>query len=50
VGLWSQDRVARSWRARARYEPAMSDDEREGLLEGWRAALTTARNHGRAEG
>jgi glycerol kinase len=50
VGLWSQDRVARSWRARARYEPAMSDDEREGLLEGWRAVLTTARNHGRVEG
>jgi glycerol kinase len=50
VGLWSQDRVTSSWRARARYEPAMEEGEREELLAGWRAALQTARNHGSLRG
>jgi glycerol kinase len=45
VGLWSQDRVASSWRARSRYEPTMSEDHRRELLAGWRAAVHTARNH-----
>jgi glycerol kinase len=46
AGLWSQDRVSTSWRARARYEPAMAEGARDELLAGWRAALQTARNHG----
>jgi glycerol kinase len=46
VGMWSQDHVATSWRARSRYEPAMSDDQRQQLLEGWAAAVHTARSHG----
>jgi glycerol kinase len=46
VGMWSQDHVATSWRARSRYEPAMSDDQRQHLLEGWAAAVHTARSHG----
>jgi glycerol kinase len=46
VGLWSQDRVASSWRARSRYEPTMSADRREELLAGWHAAVHTARSHG----
>src|SRR4051794_20482709 len=46
VGLWSQDRVVSSWRARSRYEPAMSSDQRQQLLEGWAAAVHTARSHG----
>src|SRR3954447_22797068 len=46
VGMWSQDHVATSWRARSRYEPTMSDDHRQQLLEGWAAAVHTARSHG----
>jgi glycerol kinase len=45
VGLWSQDRVASSWRARSRYEPTMSEDHRQQLLAGWHAAVHTARSH-----
>jgi glycerol kinase len=45
AGLWSQDRVASSWRARSRYEPTMSADQREHLLAGWHAALHTAQGH-----
>ena len=46
AGLWSQDRVVSSWRARSRYEPTMSADQREELLAGWAAAVHTARDHG----
>ena len=45
VGLWSQDRVVSSWRARSRYEPTMSEDHRQELLAGWHAAVHTARSH-----
>src|SRR4051795_9132368 len=44
-GVWSQDHVTTSWRARSRYEPTMSDDQRQQLLEGWAAAVHTARSH-----
>jgi glycerol kinase len=50
VGAWSQDRVAASWRERARYEPRMSADERDTLLEGWQHAVRTTRDHGAGEG
>jgi glycerol kinase len=30
------------WREAARYEPSMSDDERETLLAGWARALERA--------
>ncbi len=43
AGLWTIDHVGRSWRERRRYEPQMSDDEREGLLHDWRRALDRAR-------
>jgi glycerol kinase len=46
AGMWSQDRVASSWRARSRYEPTMSDDQRQHLLAEWHAAVHTARGHG----
>jgi glycerol kinase len=46
VGIWTQDRVVSSWRARSRYEPTMSDDQRQTLLAGWHAAVHTARQHG----
>ena len=38
-GLWTIDHVARSWRERRRYEPAMGADERETLLADWHRAL-----------
>ncbi len=43
TGLWTIDYVAKSWRERARYEPAMSADQREQLLNDWRRALDRAR-------
>ena len=46
AGMWSQDRVVSSWRARARYEPTMSSDQRQTLLASWHAAVHTARGHG----
>jgi hypothetical protein len=32
------------WRQAARYEPSMSDDQRESLLAGWARALERARS------
>ncbi|MBX5470598.1 MAG: glycerol kinase GlpK [Thermoleophilaceae bacterium] len=43
VGEWTEDDVRSIWRERARYEPRMSEDERETLLEGWRRALERSR-------
>jgi glycerol kinase len=43
VGLWTIDQVARNWRERRRYEPAMGEDERETLLASWHRALDRAR-------
>jgi glycerol kinase len=42
-GLWTQDRVVKGWRERRRFEPAMGDDERGALLEGWRRAVWVTR-------
>jgi glycerol kinase len=50
TGLWSEQDVRSMWREAARYEPNMSEDERETLLAGWRRALETARNHSRRPG
>jgi glycerol kinase len=43
VGMWTIDDVARSWRERRRYEPAMGEDERASLIAGWHRALERAR-------
>jgi glycerol kinase len=43
TGLWTIDQVQRRWHEKSRYEPQMSDDERETLLAGWRRALERAR-------
>jgi glycerol kinase len=43
VGIWTIEQVSRSWRAKDRYEPAMSEDQREELLAGWRRALERSR-------
>jgi glycerol kinase len=43
TGRWSAEQVAEMWREAARYEPRMSDDEREALLAEWRRALDHSR-------
>jgi glycerol kinase len=42
TGTWSEEDVRKMWRQAARYEPSMSDDARESLLDGWRRALERA--------
>ena len=39
TGRWTLDQVRGNWRERTRYEPAMSADRREALLDGWHRAL-----------
>ena len=41
--LWSEEDVREMWRENARYEPSMSEDEREQLLAGWGRALERAK-------
>jgi glycerol kinase len=43
AGLLTLDQVSRIGAERARYEPAMGDDEREMLLHGWHRALERSR-------
>ena len=43
TGVWGPDEVVRRWREAARYEPAMSADERESLLAAWSRAVERAR-------
>jgi glycerol kinase len=43
VSALTLDQVARMGEPRARYEPAMSEDERESLLDGWHRALERSR-------
>ena len=43
VGAWDADETRAMSRAGARYEPRMSDDERERLLDDWSRALERAR-------
>jgi glycerol kinase len=42
-GLWTVDHVRQSYRERFRYEPAMGDDERDTLLDGWHRELERSR-------
>lgn len=46
-GLTTIDRLAGSWRAKRRYEPSISADERETLLACWHRALDRAREWAR---
>ena len=39
TGAWTEERVGEMWREAARYEPQMSDDERETLLSEWQMAM-----------
>ena len=43
TGLWSEEDVRAMWRQAARYEPSLSQDQRDSLLAGWRRALERAR-------
>ncbi len=45
TGTWSEEDVRTMWRQAARYEPSMSDDQRESLLAGWARALERARSN-----
>jgi glycerol kinase len=42
VGAWTVSDVRDAWRERSRFEPHMSEDERDTLLAGWRDALRRA--------
>jgi glycerol kinase len=42
-GAWSFEHVRSTWRETARYEPAMSADQREALLADWHRAVDRAR-------
>jgi glycerol kinase len=43
AGIWTREQVGEMWREAARYEPAMSADQRETLLAGWARALERSR-------
>jgi glycerol kinase len=43
TGAWSAGEVAAMWREAARYEPRMSEEERETLLAEWHRALDRSR-------
>jgi glycerol kinase len=47
VDLWTEDDVREMWREAARYEPSMSDDERDTLMEEWGRALDRAKGWAR---
>ena len=50
VGLWDEEETRAMWREAARYEPRMSEDEREALLACWRRAVERARGRDRVDG
>ena len=43
TGLWTQEEVRSMWTEDRRFEPAMSDDQRQSLLSDWRRALERSR-------
>src|SRR5256885_7032869 len=43
VGLWEEEQTREMWREAARYEPEMSEDERESLLSDWSRAVERSR-------
>jgi glycerol kinase len=45
VGQWNEDEVRGMWREAARYEPAMSADQRETLLSEWQMALDVTKSN-----
>ncbi len=47
--VWDRDEVAERWREAQRYEPRMSDDERQSLLSEWHRALERSRGWASSE-
>jgi glycerol kinase len=44
VGVWKDmDQVGRHWRLDRRFEPAMSEERRQELYDGWQRAVERAR-------
>jgi glycerol kinase len=50
VGAFTLQEVEGGWRQRARYEPAIGEQQRASLLEGWQRALSCARSAREAAG
>ena len=44
--LTSIDQIAEYWQCESRYEPAMAQDQRAVLLDGWKAAVARVRTNG----
>jgi glycerol kinase len=44
---WTEEQTREMWREAARYEPRMSEDERDSLLEGWHRAVERSRSWAR---
>jgi glycerol kinase len=44
--LKSTEQIAHHWRCESRFEPAMPVDQREQLLNGWKAAVSRVRTNG----
>ncbi len=49
TGMWDQAEVGEMWREAARYEPRMSDDEREELVGRWGEAVERSRAWSRGD-
>jgi glycerol kinase len=43
IGRWTVEQVRTSWREKRRYEPGMSEDQRQTLLRDWHRALERSR-------
>jgi glycerol kinase len=50
AGTWSESDVRQMWAEAGRFEPAMGEDQRQELMDGWRRAVETTRNHSRGIG
>ncbi len=48
TGAWAPSDLDSMWREAARYEPAISEEERETLLEGWHRAVERAKGWAKA--
>jgi glycerol kinase len=49
TSVWTLDQIARTWKARRRFEPTMREDEREALLRDWHRAVERARGWARED-
>jgi glycerol kinase len=45
TNTWTEADVREMWTEAARYEPAMADDQREELMDGWQRAIASTRNN-----